>query len=98
MINEEFLRPEMFWDIQFNKLDFQKNRNLIIQRVIDFGTWEEFLKMLHKYGVETVIRESLKSRELSDQGAYFVSHYFNKNIEDFTCYKKRQLSPLPFHF
>jgi len=88
----------MFWDTQFNKLDILKDQNLIIQRVIDFGTWEEFLKMLDHYGDETVIGESLKSRESSDQGAHFISNYFNKNIEDFTCYKKRRLSPIPFHF
>ena len=93
-----FFRKEMFWDIQFEKLDIEKNRNLIIQRVVDFGTWEEFLKMVNQYGKKVVIEESLLNRELSDQGAYFLSHYFEKNIKDFVCYKKRQLSPIHFHF
>ncbi len=95
---KKFLREEMFWDTYFEKLDLKLNQNLIIQRVVDFGTWEEFLQMVNYYGDETVIKESVKNRELSNHGAYFISHYFDVNIKDFTCYKKRQSSLAHFHF
>jgi len=94
----KFLRKELFWDTQFDKLDFEKNENLIIQRVIDFGTWEEFLEMVKFYGSEKVKNETIINRELSNQGIYFVSHYFKIKIEKFKCYKKRQSNPIHFHF
>ncbi len=93
-----FLRKELFWDVNFDHLDVELNKSLIIQRIIDFGTWDEFLKMVKFYGENSVIKESLKNRELSAHGASFISHYFNKDIEEFICYKRRQSSPEPFHF
>jgi len=93
-----FLRKAMFWDCDFDSIDLDKHKNLIVQRVTDFGTWQEFLKMLRFYGKETVLAEAQTNRELSEHGMYFFSHFLNGNIKDFLCYKKRQSTPIRFHF
>jgi len=98
MVNLGFTRKEMFWDTNYDELDQRLNRSLIIQRVIDYGTWEEFNKMLDFYGLETVTKEAKANRELSDHAMYFLSHYLGEKIDDFICYTRRQSSPVRFHF
>ena len=92
------LRRELFWDSDHSLIDNSEHKDLIIQRVVDFGTWEELMDVLKFYGEEQVISSLLENTELSERGVYFSSHFFGKKLTDFKCYIKRQSIPIHFSF
>ena len=92
------LKKEWFWEAKFEEIDKQKHKDLIIQRVVDFGMWEDFLALLAYYGRQTCIQSLMKNTELTLRGVYFASHFFNKKLTDFTCYTRRQSIPIRFPF
>ncbi|MFA9213143.1 MAG: hypothetical protein ACEQSR_04765 [Candidatus Methylacidiphilales bacterium] len=38
----ELLSKHLFWDTEITKIDIQKNKNFIIQRVLEFGLWSDW--------------------------------------------------------
>lgn len=49
-------RKELFWDTQFDEIDWQKNKLSIIQRVLERGTKSEIKTIIDFYGREDVKR------------------------------------------
>jgi len=74
------LRKELFWESDFSKIKPDEHKDLIIQRIIDFGTWEAFEDALAYYGQNVFIDSLMNNTELSERGLYFVSHFFDKKI------------------
>lgn len=92
------LRKVLFWDIDFDKINLEKDKDLIIQRIVDFGTWKELMEILKFYGDDTIINSLMKNSELNKRGMYFAAHFFNKKISDFKCYELKQLSQIHLPF
>jgi len=59
------LRQTLFWDVNPENLDFEKNAQFIIGRVLDFGTLDEWKKIRGIYGLEK-IREAARRHIFSD--------------------------------
>jgi hypothetical protein len=49
-----FIRENLFWDVSKESLDPEKNRQLIIERVITRGNIDEFSGLLHFYGMRQI--------------------------------------------
>lgn len=60
MPNLKNFRKALFWDTDFSKIDWQKNKRAIIRRVLERGNTQEIKEMLSFYGTKT-IREELKT-------------------------------------
>lgn len=87
------LRKELFWDMDFSKLDPCIHKTHIIQQVLNLGTLEEFRNVLDYYGFDQV-KESVKKVGYLDPKTFsFVLWYFNLNKSDLKCYTKNQLHP-----
>lgn len=52
--NIEFLRPILFWDTDMNKIDWQKQKRAVIQRIFERGNDMEKNEITRFYGTETV--------------------------------------------
>ena len=94
----DFMRKELFWDCDFKQINSEEHKDIIIQRVVDFGTWDEFLALVEYYGHEVVSGSLMNNAELSERGMYFTSHYFQKKVSEFKCYIKKQSIPIQFSF
>jgi hypothetical protein len=86
LANSITLRPSLFWDVNPADLSVKKNKDFIIRRVFDRGTWDEILNMVVYYGEETVEVSLLKAPALRKATVYLASAFFNKKPEDFACY------------
>jgi hypothetical protein len=86
------IRSELFWDIDLRDFDYEKNKTLIIERVMNYGTVSEFRRILHHYGYETVRQEIKNAGSLEPKTLEFVSSYFNLPKESLRCYTKKQLN------
>lgn len=50
----------LFWFLDSNKLDLNKDRNLIVHQVLAYGTLEDLRQLIKLYGKETVRKEFKK--------------------------------------
>lgn len=48
------LRPTLFWEVNPKKLDYQKNAEFIIGRVLDFGNLKEWKVIKDFYGLPKI--------------------------------------------
>jgi len=89
-------RPDLpkvlFWDFDFEKLDWSRSYKTVIERVLDKGNTMDWEEMIRFYGRENVIR-ALKEdiTYLSDMTMEAVCKYFQLSKEKLRCYTKKQL-------
>jgi len=83
----------IFWDVDFDKLDYDKRADFIIERVFERGDVEDIRQCRRYYGDEKVADALLNAKFLMEHSIYLAAAVINKPIEDFRCYKLRQLTP-----
>ncbi|MBP9213810.1 MAG: hypothetical protein KBF36_04620 [Chitinophagaceae bacterium] len=67
----------LFWDAAIEKIDVQKNKRYIIERVLTRGFLEDFYTLLQIYSTEEIVETLKKSKELDSKTIHFCSYYFN---------------------
>lgn len=79
----------LFWDVDPSKLDLNKNKKLIIERVIQRGSRNDLNKLLSSYN-RSEIREVLTQIGwLSEKDLAFVHVFFDIPYNELKCYSKR---------
>ena len=92
------LRKSLFWDTNYDKIDWEKNAPYVVDRVMHYGVWEEFKEMLKYYGREKVI-EIVKNLRYMDRRVMTFCHvYFQIPLEEIRCYKIRQSMTLHWDY
>ena len=64
------IRSSIFWDTDFTKVDVEKNKRFIIQRILERGNQIEIEELINLYSI-TTIQEELKH----------INNTFNPNFE-----------------
>jgi len=83
----------IFWDVNFEALDYNLRANFVIERVFERGDVDDIRQCRRYYGDEKVTDALLKAKYLPLQTIHFVSAIFDKPINEFRCYILRQLNP-----
>ncbi len=87
------LNPKLLWEYDINDFDFDKMRDVVVQRVIERGWPNDWYFMLNYYGLEAV-KSSIKTIiYLNDKDMNFVSHQFNIPLTTMKCFEKKQSVP-----
>ncbi|MEA1887796.1 MAG: hypothetical protein U9N72_11360 [Bacteroidota bacterium] len=87
------LKKNYFWDVDLKKLDPERFKRLIIERVFKLGEASEIMMIINYYG-EDVIIDVLKNLNYIDHKTLnFASKFFNLPLQSFKCYKRKQLIP-----
>ena len=84
------LNEACFWDVDITKLDEEKSKRLIIERIINFGTLNEIKLIKEFYGVETVVSNLCKLNYIDPKTLNFVSLLFQIPKTKFKCYTRAQ--------
>lgn len=63
------IRKSIFWDTKVERIDWHKNRQAVIQRVLERGNQSEIEALMEYYGLE-VIREEIRRIENTFSTAY----------------------------
>ena len=92
------LSPHLFWDVKSEQLDREQNKSYIIKRVLEYGLWNDWLLIKNKYGLQTIIIETQRFRELDPKALAFVSVLSEVPKEKFRCYTTRQLTAPHWNF
>ena len=64
----------LLWEYDINTFDWQKSKRLVVQRVIEMGTPEDFFAAFDLYGGINGVREIVKSNTI-------YHHPINKTLE-----------------
>lgn len=86
------LHKGLFWDWQYDEIDWQKTYRSIIERVLERGTEEEWEEIIRFYGKPRIIN-ALKTeiKYLPDYTIEKITSYFNLKKEELACYIRKQL-------
>lgn len=88
----------VFWDVDCNKIDFQKRSRFVIGRVVRYGTVTDWRNLKSLYGLELIKSEMLKERDLDERSVSFLSCVLDVPKDQFRCYNSRQLHPAHLGF
>ena len=88
----------IFWDVNFENIDYDVKANFVIERVFDRGDVEDIRNCRRYYGDEKVTEALLNAKFLRLTRIYLASAVIDKPITDFKCYTLRQSNPelLPY--
>lgn len=84
------LNPALFWDTDVTLIDWDKNANAILVRVLERGSLEDFREIRKVYGDEEIKNAALSARYLSERTLSFAAFFFEIPITEFECYKNKQ--------
>ena len=86
--------PKWFWDMDYDRIDWQASYKSIIARIVERGGPEHWEELIHFYGREKVLN-ALKSEIvfLPDYAIEKVSKYFRIEKEEMICYIRKQSRP-----
>ena len=66
----------LFWDTPIEKMDIEKHKNHIIERVLSRGLLADFYFLLKLYTPEEITTAIKKSKALDKKTLNFCSYYF----------------------
>jgi hypothetical protein len=82
-----------FWDVNFEEPCLKRDRLFIIQRLFDYGLFDELIVIIKWYGRENIREDIVKANWLQKKTISFCCALFDLQPQDFKCYTKRQLNP-----
>lgn len=84
------LSKHIFWDIDMDKIDWDKHMAFVISRVLTRGSLNDWKEINSYYGSKKVKKILLHVRFLDRKNLNFCSYYFNIAKKHFRCYDLMQ--------
>ncbi|MFN3380168.1 MAG: DUF6922 domain-containing protein [Runella zeae] len=88
----------IFWDTDFDSIDYQKNARYVIERVAMYGKVSDWRAIQSYYGMDKIREEVLQSRHLDVKTLSFLSCVLDIPKEQFRCYTMKQSMPTHLDF
>ena len=92
-LQKPVFQKRIFWDVDFDKLDYDGKASFIIERVFERGDVEDIRQCRKYYGDEKVTTVLLNAKYLPERRLHLASAVIDKPITSFRCYTLRQLNP-----
>jgi hypothetical protein len=89
----ENLSNRLFWDVDAKSLDWEKDISLIITRVLERGTLEEWRTIEQKYGLNKIVSIAKEIRSMDLLAINFLAQISGTPITEFRCYNSKQSAP-----
>ena len=85
------ISPRVFWDTDVATLDFDKDKLYVIDKVLNYGVWDDFAALIKYYGKDVVKKEVVRLPYLKKDVLNFLCFYLGLKPDQFECYIRRQL-------
>ena len=82
--------PHIFWDVDVNSIDMEKNGVFVLQRVLQYGLLKDWLIIKSNLGLEKMKSIAVQIPTLDDVSISFLSNLLHIEKSEFRCYKNRQ--------
>ncbi len=86
-------QKRIFWDVNFEQIDYDAKANFVIERVFERGDVEDIRACRRYYGDEKVTDVLLNTRFLPEHRIHLASAVIGRPLNEFRCYILRQLNP-----
>ena len=87
------LSESLFWDVNIKSIDYDKNAQFVVGRVMQIGTLDDFYAIRDYYGKARLKKIVRNLRILDDRTLSFCCIYFHLKPEQFRCYIQKQSNP-----
>ena len=88
------LPARLFWEYDYETIDWQKGALIVIERVLDRGNLGELKEMIRYYGRRKVLKVlKTKSIFLMDHSIERACAYFKLKPEELVCYMRKRSRP-----
>jgi hypothetical protein len=92
------LSEHLFWDVDKSKLDTDRNKTYIIERVFSRGDLDDMKILCKIYDTKTIRKEIKKAGALDNKTLNWAVLFLNLNKTDFKCYSKTQSNTTHWNF
>jgi hypothetical protein len=92
------ISPKAFWDVRFHEIDYEKNSLQVMEKVFNYGDWNDQVATMKFYGLERIRKEIVNAGYLRKPVISFLCTILHLQKTDFKCYKKMQFHPLPWNY
>ncbi len=89
--DKPFFYKRIFWDIDTDKLDYDKKSSFIIERVFERGDVEDIRMCRRFYKDERIETVLLNAKYLPEKRLNIASAVIRKPVNLFRCYTLKQL-------
>ena len=83
----------LFWDVDFENLNYEKYASFVIERVFDRGDVEDIRQCRRYYGDKKVSEDLLNAKYISWNRIHLTAAIINQPVGKFRCYNLRQSNP-----
>ena len=84
------LSPHIFWDVDVQSIDMEKNGVFVLQRVLQYGILNDWLLLKSIMGGENIKALAVQLHTLDDVSISFLSNLYKIDKSEFKCYKNKQ--------
>lgn len=84
------LSSTAFWDVNFDEIDFEKNAIFVMEKVFNYGLWNDQVAIIKYYGKNRIATEIVKGAYFQKKVLCFLCLIFDLQPADFKCYIRRQ--------
>ncbi len=91
--NKPVFNRRIFWDVNFDKLDYDGKASFIIEREFERGDVDDIRQCRRYYGDDILCSTLTNARWLSLSTICLASALFNNQLTDYKCYNTAQLNP-----
>ena len=88
----------LFWDVDPGTINLESNSRYIIQRVLEYGRYNDWKLILSHYGIKVISDTATTLRSLDPKAVSFISAITNIPKEQFRCYTLGQSSQRHWSF
>ena len=74
------IAAHLLWEYDLGSFDFNASRNLVIERVIERGSLEDWRAIFEYYGKETIKEVALSSKQLSPKDRKFTIVFLDSTL------------------
>jgi hypothetical protein len=82
----------LFWDMDVSKLDWDRHKQLIVERVIQRGTLKAIKEVTNHYGIGELKSILKQLPYLDKRDIAFVHIYFDIPLNELKCYTRKPLA------
>lgn len=83
----------IFWDVNFDNLDYDNKASFIIERVFERGDVPDIRACRRYYGDEKIREVLTNAKWLSLQTIYLACAVLDNELTDYRCYNTAQSNP-----
>ncbi|MFO8067266.1 MAG: hypothetical protein R6U11_06765 [Bacteroidales bacterium] len=92
------LNKRFFWDVDYQNLDINKNKELIIERILTLGDISDFVNLISIYGKKEIINTAVNTAYLDKKTLNWLSIITGIPKTQFKCYSKIQSKHVHWSF